>query len=296
MTPIAFVGLGTMGGPMVRRLAERHDVLVYDVDRAKADDLARLSAVSAAGSLGELRDSRLVVLMLPNSDIVDAVVAGPDGLLEVLPSGALIVDMSSSDPRRTVELAANAERAGIALVDAPVSGGLARARTGDLTVMFGGTPEQLAACMPALEPMTTSVIPMGGVGAGHAMKALNNVMSAAGLSVATEVIEVGRRFGLDPKLMLEVLNRSTGRNHATETKVEQFVLSESFDSGFLLQLMLKDLAIAVDLASEMGVPIPMAEACLELWSRGAELLPPDADQTRIAQLPAGLGEEAAKGA
>jgi 3-hydroxyisobutyrate dehydrogenase len=212
------------------------------------------------------------------------VALGPGGLLETLEAGALVLDMGSSVPRRTVALAEAAAAAGIELADAPVSGGLAKARSGELTAMFGGTPEQLERCTPALEAMTRKVVPMGPVGSGHAMKALNNVMSATGLSIACEVIEVGRRFGLDPELMVEVLNGSTGRNHATETKVRQFVLSESFDSGFLLRLMLKDLRIAADLSGDVGAATPLADVCLQLWSDAAERLPADADQTRIAEL------------
>jgi 3-hydroxyisobutyrate dehydrogenase len=140
---------------------------------------------------------------------------------------------------------------------------------------------------PVLEAVAARIVHVGAVGAGHAMKALNNIMSAAGLSVACEVIEVGRRFGLDPETMLEVLNGSTGRNHATETKIAQYVLSERFDSGFLLRLMLKDLVIGVDLAHEVGADIPIGEACLALWQKAAEFLPPDSDQTLVAVLPGG---------
>jgi 3-hydroxyisobutyrate dehydrogenase len=223
--------------------------------------------------------------MLPDSDAVEQVALGQGGLFDVLEAGALVLDMGSSVPRRTVALARRAAEAGLELADAPVSGGLAKACSGELTAMFGGTPEQLERCRPALDAMTATVVPMGPVGSGHAMKALNNVMSATGLSIACEVIEVGRRFGLDPDLMVEVLNGSTGRNHATETKVRQFVLSESFDSGFLLRLMLKDLRIAADLADDVGAATPLADACRELWAGAAEVLPADADQTRIAELP-----------
>jgi 3-hydroxyisobutyrate dehydrogenase len=273
---------------MVARLSARGlGVLAYDLDPAKAQAAAALPGVSAASSLDGVRSAALVVCMLPDSAAVEQVTAGRGGLFEVLAPGALIVDMGSSDPRRTVELAASARAAGLALLDAPVSGGAARARTGELTVMFGGTEEQLAYCRPVLDAVATTVVPVGTVGAGHAMKALNNVMSAVGLSIACEVVEVGRRYGLEPAVMLEVLNQSTGRNHATETKIEQYVLSETFDSGFLLRLMLKDLVTAVALARELGARIPIAEACLGLWQEAAERLPADADQTRIALLLAG---------
>jgi 3-hydroxyisobutyrate dehydrogenase len=285
---VGFVGAGTMGTPMVGHLSEAGiEVLVFDVDAERARALAQLPGVSAAGSLADLAAVSLVVCMLPSSAIVDHVVAGEGGLFATLRPGSLIVDMGSSEPRRTGELARRAEAAGMHLVDAPVSGGLAGARNRRLTVMFGGDPELLERCRPVLEAVGNAIVPLGAVGAGHAMKALNNLLSAIGLAAATEVVEVGRRFGLDPHVMLEVLNQSTGRNQATETKIDQFVLSGSFASGFALRLMLKDVTTAVELARDEGVPIPLGEACLSLWQRAAELLPENADQTEIAKVPAG---------
>lgn len=290
-TEIGFVGLGAMGGPMVRQLAERHAVRVFDVDAPKVEALTELPGVTAAPSLRAMEGLGLTICMLPNSNIVETVTSDPGGLLDTLSPGSLIVDMGSSEPKRTVALAKVAAERGIELVDAPVSGGLARARTGELTAMFGGTPEQLERARPVLEPMTASIVAMGAVGSGHAMKALNNVSSAVGLTVACELIEVGKRFGLDPEVMLEVLNQSTGRNHATETKIDRFVLSESYDSGFLMRLMLKDLVIADGLSDAVGASTPIADACLALWTEAADLLPADADQTRIALMPGGLAAQ-----
>jgi 3-hydroxyisobutyrate dehydrogenase len=148
--------------------------------------------------------------------------------------------------------------------------------------MFGGSQELLIRCKPVLDAVGSLVIHVGGPGAGHAMKALNNLLSAIGLAAATEVIEVGRRFGLDPTIMLKVLNTSTGRNNATETKMAQFVLSRSFASGFALKLMVKDVAIALSLAHAEGISVPISEACGALWTRAAGVLPVDADHTMIA--------------
>jgi 3-hydroxyisobutyrate dehydrogenase len=282
---VGFVGLGAMGGPMVAQLS-RHgmSVTAYDADPEKSRLAAQLPGTEAATTLADFERVDLAICMLPNSAIVEEVVAGDGGLLDVLAKGTLVVDMSSSDPRRTVELARTVAARGLELVDAPVSGGVRQASVGGLTAMFGGTEEQLGRIRPVLQALASHIVHVGDVGAAHAMKTLNNVMSAVGLSVACEVVEVGRRFGLDPHLMLEVLNDSTGRNHATETKVAQYVLSETYDSGFLLRLMLKDLDIAVGLANTVGVEFPLGEACLALWREAAEKLPPDADQTQIALL------------
>jgi len=280
---VGFVGAGAMGGPMVRRLAgSGRRVVVHDRDARRLEELAGAAGVEAAADLAALHAAGVVVTMLPDGDAVESVVAR---LLDVLRPGALVVDMSSSEPARTVALAERARAAGLELVDAPVSGGVARAVTGDLAIMFGGGPDLLDRCRPLLQALGSTITHVGPVGAGHAMKALNNLLSAIGLAAAGEVIEVGRRFGLRPEVMLDVLNHSTGRNHATETKIARFVLSERFDSGFALRLMVKDVAIAAGLAAGTGVATPIADACGAAWRAAAAVLPPDADHTWMAAVP-----------
>jgi 3-hydroxyisobutyrate dehydrogenase len=275
-----------MGSEMVARLSEAGwEILVYDIDPARTRGLASMRGVTAAASLEGFDSISLVICMLPSSDQVEDVVAAPTGLVTVLRAGSVIVDMSSSDPRRTVALAEKTRQHGIDLVDAPVSGGVAKAKTGELTIMFGGSEESLTRCRPALTAIGTTIVTVGSVGSGHAMKALNNLLSAIGLAAAGEVIEIGRRFGLDPTVMLNVINTSTGRNHATENKIAQFVLSQTFASGFALRLMVKDVSIAVDLGREEGVSMPMSEACRTVWEGAAETLAPDSDHTMVAVLP-----------
>jgi 3-hydroxyisobutyrate dehydrogenase len=192
--------------------------------------------------------------------------------------------MGSSDPRSTVALARAAADVDIEYVDSPVSGGVKRAHAGDLTIMFGGPDSQLERVRPLLDAVGSKVISTGGVGSAHAMKALNNLLSAIGLAGALEVIEVGRRFGLDPHMMVEVLNGSSGQNNATKAKVAQFVLSETFDSDFALRLMLKDVATAISLARDVNAATSLGDACLALWSSAADQLPPNADHTAIGSV------------
>ena len=287
-TVIGFVGVGAMGEPMIQRLAAAEvDVLAHDLDPKRVAAVAGLPKVRAASRLDDLRACPVIVCMLPSSAAVRETVAE---LLAVVGKGAVIVDMGSSDPRSTSELARTAATSGVAIVDAPVSGGVARAKTGQLTIMFGGTQEQLETCRPVLSKLGDNIFHVGGVGAGHAIKALNNLLSATGLAAACEVIEVGRRYGLDPNTMLDVINHSTGRNHATETKVAQFVLSGSYASGFALNLMVKDIATAMELARSLDVECRIGEACLDLWRDAAARLPAGADQTRVALMAAGLGQ------
>ena len=284
--PVLFVGLGAMGTPMATALAQGgHDLLLHDVDDARAQDPGDelgARAVTAEDLPAAAAGAAAAVLMLPDSAVVEAVLLGERGLLALLPAGAVVVDMSSSRPSSTVALAVRAAAAGLAFVDAPVSGGVSRARDASLAVMVGADDEAFARVQPLLEAMGGDITRVGGAGAGHAMKALNNLLSAIGLAAASEVLAVGARFGLEPRTMLDVLNGSTGRNHATEVKMERFVLSGAFDSGFSMRLMVKDLRTALDLAHETGSPVPLSAGALEEWTAALRTLEPDADLAAIA--------------
>jgi 3-hydroxyisobutyrate dehydrogenase len=284
-TSVSLVGLGALGTPIASRLgAAGLDLTVYDIDSAKVRELAAATGARVAYRPEDLSGAEFYVCLLPDSNVVESVMLGERGLFEVVKAGSLIIDMGSSDPRRTRQLAGSASARGIHFVDAPVSGGLARARTGTLTVMFGGPHDLLDRARPVFEPIAESIIRVGEVGAGHAMKALNNLLSAIGLSAAAEIMEIGRRFGLEPHTVLEVLNRSTGGNNATQTKFAQYVLSETYASGFRLSLMVKDMSTAVDLGADCGVRLPLSDVCLDQWRAAAALLPNDADQTHFASL------------
>ncbi|EXG81633.1 beta-hydroxyacid dehydrogenase, 3-hydroxyisobutyrate dehydrogenase [Cryptosporangium arvum DSM 44712] len=275
---IAFVGLGNMGAPMAARLlGADHAVHGFDLDPAALRALAELGGTAADTLADAVRDASVVVLMLPGSSAVGATlhdegfVAGP---------GTVVVDMSSSEPLRTRELAAELAARGVTLVDAPVSGGVARARTGTLTIMAGGEPADLDRVAPVLAPLGT-VTRTGAVGSGHAVKALNNLLSATHLLVTSEAILAGERFGLDPETMVSIFNGSSGRSGSTENKWPNFILPGTYDSGFGLRLMLKDMRIATGLADQVGAPDPLGHAAVELWARAAEALEPNADHTEI---------------
>ncbi|MGH3373929.1 MAG: NAD(P)-dependent oxidoreductase [Actinoallomurus sp.] len=280
---VGFVGLGNMGAPMAGRLAEAgYTVRGYDADPSVSGAFAKTGANAVAvGGAAEVADgAAVVVLMLPGSAVVGSVLHD-DGLLDRLAPGTVLVDMSSSEPIATRELAAAAERKGVPMVDAPVSGGVRGAAAGSLTIMTGGAPEAVAALRPLLDVMGGKILHVGPVGAGHALKALNNLLSATHLLVSSEAMVVGREFGLDPAVMLEAINGSSGRSGSTEVKWPTFMLERGFDSGFGLRLMLKDMRIAVDLADATGWPSRLGAAAVELWARAADRLPPDADHTEI---------------
>jgi len=219
--------------------------------------------------------------MLPSSRVVEAVL-GDEAVLGALGPGTTVVDMSSSEPLSTVELAKAVEKTGAVLVDAPVSGGVAGAQGGKLTIMAGGTEEAVTAIAEVMAPMGT-MTRVGDTGAGHALKSINNLMAAVGLLVTSEGVAIGRRFGLDQELMVSMLNASSGQNAATDVKFPRFVIPETYNSGFRMELMLKDMRIATGLASAIGVPTPLGERAVEVWANADRDLGPGADQTEIAK-------------
>jgi 3-hydroxyisobutyrate dehydrogenase len=220
--------------------------------------------------------------MLPDSKAVRAAVLGRDGpgIVQSMRAGSVVVDMSSSYPLDTRALGEELARKGIGLVDAPVSGGVPKAVAGTLAIMAGGDAALIDRIEPILRAMGT-VHRTGPLGSGHAMKALNNYVSAAGLIAACEALAIGQRFGLDGHVMTRVLNASTGRNNTTENKVERYMLSGRFDSGFALALMEKDVGMARSLADAIGVEAEELGHVLSILGKALRALGPAADHTAV---------------
>ncbi|MFC5946871.1 NAD(P)-dependent oxidoreductase [Pseudonocardia lutea] len=275
---IGFVGLGRMGRPMAARLAEA-GWAVRGFDAGTVEPPAGVTLVGSAAETAAGAD--VVVLMLPSSDIVEAVLDG--GLLTALAPGSLLLDMGSSRPLSSRVIAEQVAAQGAAFVDAPVSGGVRGAIHGELTIMAGGAEEDLDRVRPLLDILGRSVVHAGGVGAGHAAKALNNLLSASHLLATSEAVLAGKRFGLDPAVLLQAINGSSGRSGSSEVKWPKFVLPGTYDSGFALALMLKDMKIATELAEAQDSPIAFGRAAVDAWERAAKELPTDADHTEIAR-------------
>lgn len=284
MSATLFVGLGRMGAPMARRHALRYDTVLYDVDHLVSVTLADELGSTALDSLDELPgDVDAVILMLPDSRLVESVLV-LDGLLERLPTGSLVIDMGSSEPASTRRLAEAAQARGVGYVDAPVSGGVAKARTGELSIMVGGRDADVTRARPHLDPLGTTVVPVGPPGSGHAAKALNNLLSATNLAAAAEVLTVAKAVGIEPDVMVAVLNASTGRSQATEVKYPRHVLTGTYDSGFAMDLMIKDLGIAQSVARGLGLSTPITDCAAETALRAREALGrPNLDHTEIAR-------------
>lgn len=280
------IGIGSMGWPMAARLAQAgYAVTVYDAVPGQADRFAQEVGGQAAATCAALAaQSDIVFTMLPTSAIVEQVLSGEQGVLAGLQPGSVVVDMSSGVPAHTQRLAQAVAAAGSQMVDAPVSGGVPRARSGEQAIMFGGPAATLERVRPALSAMGTSITAVGEVGSAHAMKALNNLVSAGGFLIGVEAMVIGQQFGLDPEVIVDVLNASTGMNNSTQKKFKQFVLSRQFNSGFGLDLMVKDLGIALGIATDTGTPTPFAALCRELWAAAGKTLGKGQDHTAVARL------------
>jgi 3-hydroxyisobutyrate dehydrogenase len=274
---------------MVRQLSGAgYRVLAHDLDAAAVRRICELTGAEAPGSLRAIGERcEAVITMLPDGNAVRAVVLGEDGagdgLLAGLARGSILIDMSSSSPLGTRELGARLAERGVEMLDAPVSGGVRKAENATLSIMVGGGVQTIARCRPVLEVMGKQIFLTGPLGSGHAMKALNNYVSATGLVAAVEAVLAAARFGLDAGTVVDVLNASTGMNHSTLNKFHRFILSRTFDSGFSLDLMVKDLRTALEVARATGSPAPLAEACVEAWTEAQAALGPGLDHTAVVR-------------
>jgi len=210
--------------------------------------------------------------------------SGDDNLLAGLRPGSVVIEMSSGIPSITQELAEKVAALGGDMIDAPVSGGVPRAKTGELAIMVGGDAAVIDKVMPVLSAMGSNVLRTGAVGSGQAMKALNNLVSAGGFLIGIEALLIGQRFGLDPAVMTDVLNAATGMNNSTQKKFKQYVLSRKFDAGFTMGLLAKDLSIALKVGRETATPTPFSALCNELVLAAQAMFGPDADHTEMARL------------
>jgi 3-hydroxyisobutyrate dehydrogenase len=281
---VGFIGLGNMGTPMAANLVHLgHDVMAYDIAADRARRFAQAHAARATESLAELAaHADIVITMLPTGrEVREALIEAQDGvLIGNLRRGTIVIDMSSADPVATRALGDDLAERHITLVDAPVSGGVPRATDGTLAIMIGGNSAAVAAVKPVLVAMGRNLFEVGGLGCGHAMKALNNFLAGTSYAAAVEAIVVGRQFGLDPAVMTDVFNASTGRSFASENLIKQHVLSGKFATGFALALLAKDVKIAAELAREIGVDAPLGRLVSDLWGEARDALGGEQDHTR----------------
>lgn len=248
---IGFIGLGNMGGRMTRRLTGAGiDVVGFDTDREAA---ARWGATDAGSIAAVVGETDVVLMSLPDSKVVERVVLGAGGVLAGCRDGQIVVDLSTASASSTRRIAAALAERGVAYVDAGISGGAAAAEKGTLTLMVGGNPAVIDRLGWVFAPIAQKVVVMGGSGAGHTTKLLNNFLNAVSLAATAEVMVAGRKAGLDLHRLLEVLNASSGVNFATLNRFPKIVDGDYLEGGLTGKLMTKDVVLYTDLLHELGV-------------------------------------------
>lgn len=266
---IGFIGLGAMGLPMARHLLHAGYPLHVHNRSNEVLDLLSSEGAHRCGSPEEIaRLSDIILLSLPDSQAVESVVQGPRGLLAAEITGKILIDLSSSRPESTRRLARLWARSGGDMLDAPVSGGPAGAAAGTLSIMVGGERDVLERCRPVLETLGSRIFHIGEVGSGHTMKAVNNLLFGTLMVASCEAVALGAKAGLDPAKMIEVISHSSGRNYAIDVKFKQKVLNRDFSPGFTTDLLHKDMAIALDLAREMGLDLTTSSDAIEILGIG----------------------------
>ena len=272
MKEIGFVGLGAMGSVMAPLLSKA-DFNVYGYDIKKPKDNTEINTVT---SIKELSDKEVIIFMLPDGKIVNKVVQ------ELINFGtkSIMIDMSSSDPNDTLNLGNELSKKNIEFIDAPVSGGVARAITGELIIMVGGKEVTINKVDKILNVMG-SVKRAGPLGSGHAMKSLNNYVSAAGLIASFEALNAAKKYGIESKDFIAIINGATGKNNTTEVKLEKFVVSEKYNTGFALDLMIKDVSIADQLIKKMSSDNPLSKQVLEYLEKSYKIVGKNSDHTEV---------------
>jgi 3-hydroxyisobutyrate dehydrogenase len=257
---IGIVGVGNMGGRIARRIvAAERGIVGYD---ANAEHTAAAGIPGAASIADLVAETDVVLLSLPDSTVVEAVVLGEGGLLGTCRKGQIVVDLSTAAPASTVDLHRRLGERGVELLDAGISGGAAAAEKGTLTIMVGGSGSALEAVRPLLEAFSSRIYHMGASGSGHTAKLLNNFLNGISLSATAEVMVAARKAGLDLAQFLDVVNHSSGINFATLNRFPRIIEGDYLEGGLTGNLMMKDVMLYVDLARSLGVPTLNATACL----------------------------------
>ncbi|MFT0851240.1 3-hydroxyisobutyrate dehydrogenase [Achromobacter sp. F4_2707] len=273
MSRIAFIGLGNMGGPMAQNLLKAgFELAVFDLVPAAVQSLVDSGAASAASAEQCVQNAEVVISMLPASRHVEGLYLGSEGLLAKIAPGTLVIECSTIAPESARKVAAAAEQAAIRMIDAPVSGGTGGAVAGTLTFIVGGKADDLAAAMPYLEKMGKNIFHAGDSGAGQVAKICNNMLLGILMAGTSEALALGAANGLDPKVLSDIIAKSSGRNWATELYnpwpgvMPDVPASKNYAGGFGVDLMLKDLGLAAEAALHAGASTPLGELARNLYS------------------------------
>jgi len=283
---VAFIGLGDIGEPMASHLArDPFDLVVWNRTASKANDFAGKYKARVATTPAEaVRDADVVITCLPSSVEVEAVLHGENGILEALRKGAVLIDCTSGDPPTSRSIAAELGGRGVEFIDAPVSGGVVAAKSGTLTVMWGGEITVFERVRPVIEAFGKKIVHAGPVGAGDALKAVNNALLAVHILSTAEGLAILVKAGVDPKVALEVINASSGRSNSSENLIPQRVLTRAFPRTFRLALLEKDIAIAAVMAEDLHARTPVISLTAERFHEAREKLGEQADHVEAVKI------------
>ena len=276
--PIGFIGVGTMGGPMTRNLLQRHfPVTVFDLNREAVEEAREYGAEAAASCADCASRAEVVITMLPSSPHVEEAVLGAEGALAGMKPGSVLIDMSTIDPLVTRRVDEVVTARGFRMLDAPVSGGSIGARDATLTIMVGGPEDLFEQCKPILEALGRKVIHCGDIGMGEVVKVVNNLIAGVSMAVVAEAFNIGVQAGADPRKMYEVISQSSGQCWSLDRclpypgVVPEAPVNNDFAPGFMVDLMRKDLGLAMSAAKGVRAPALLASVAHELFGAASNL-------------------------
>lgn len=272
MTQIAFIGLGNMGGPMAANLVKAgHEVTAFDFVQAALDTFVEAGGIAASSAMDAIKGAQVVVSMLPAGKHVAGLYLGSEGLFANLPKGSLVVDSSTIDVETARRVGVEAKNLGIHFVDAPVSGGTAGAKAGTLSFIVGGDQTCFERAQPVLEAMGKNIFHAGDAGAGQIAKMCNNMLLSVLMAGTAEALQMGVENGLDPKVLSDIMVKSSGRNWALEIYnpvpgvMDGTPASNGYQGGFMVDLMNKDLGLALGAAQSSNSSVPMGQQASQLF-------------------------------
>ncbi|MGH1543474.1 MAG: NAD(P)-dependent oxidoreductase [Arenicella sp.] len=282
---VGVVGLGNMGSGMAQSLLRNgFKVVGADVGSVQKDN-ARSLGITVVDTLKAVcQETDIIILSLPMAKHVQEVIVGDQGLLKYAQSSSLVVDTSTSEPDVTRTLAAKMSEAGHSMLDCPVSGGPAGAKSGTMVMLVGGETTDLNRAEPVLKALTSKIVHLGASGNGHVGKLINNLLCASHLLTTAEAMSLANNAGLSQAALAEALNAGSGRSAISEINYPKWILNEAFDSGFSMQLMRKDLRLAMDLVGKMGVDTPLSKQAAAIWHSSESEIADNEDFNRIVSI------------
>lgn len=282
MEKIGFIGLGNMGRPLAERLLKKYQLYVYDLQEENLNFFVSHGAIKCLSPSEIASNTDKVFLCLPTSSIVEKVINGDKGIFKTAKQNSFIIDMTTGEPEITRELSKNLLLRDINFIDAPVSGGPKGARLGNIAIMIGGTEKQFSIIKPIMDDISSNIFYAGEIGSGHAIKAGNNLLNLICRMATFEVISMLVKDGVDPEKAVNIIQKSSGRNYATEITLPDNILSGKMFQGFSTGLMKKDSGVALQIANSNTIDMPLGKLAQKILNETIEEFGIDADMSKVA--------------